>query len=69
MYSIEALYNKAREKYPSYSSYLCFAHTVQSRDLNRHILHKWFNRLVEHGDYALSEKKRILAHLEALSTP
>ena len=67
MKSLEIRFNKIAEKNPYWSSYICFAEAVSGQGFGRQVIHRWFTKLVDKSDYAGSDKKEILAHLENLS--
>jgi len=69
MRSLEIRFKKIAEKNPNLSSYICFARTIAGQKYNRQTIHRWFNELVEKDDYAKSEKRALLTHLENLSNP
>ena len=67
MKSLERRFNKIAERNPYWSSYICFAEAVSGQGFSRQAIHRWFTKLVDKNDYAGSDKKKILAHLENLS--
>jgi len=69
MKSIERRYKKIEVKKPRWSSYICFAEAVKDQHFSRQAISRWFSKLVEKNDYARSDKKQILNHLEDLSNP
>ena len=69
MKSLERRFNNITEKNPRWSSYICFAEAVKERGFSEQTIHRWFQKLVDKNDYARSEKKEILAHLNSLSNP
>ena len=69
MKSIERRFNNITEKKPFWSSFICFAEAVKGQHFTQPILHRWFKKLVEKDDYAQSDKRTILRHLDCLSNP
>ena len=69
MRSVERRYKNIEERNPFWSSYICFAEAVKNQHFNRQAISRWFGKLVEKDDYARSDKKQILNHLEDLSNP
>jgi len=54
--------------YPSLSSYVCFAEVITTKDyLSQGVIKRNFEKWVETGDYARSEKNEILGYLYWLS--
>lgn len=65
---IKEKFNEITEKNINWSSYLCFAETIQKVKLkSKNNLRTNFNLLVERDDYARSEKRKILKFLYGLS--
>ena len=69
MKSIERRYLNTQRLNPVWSSYICFAEAVKKQGFSGQSLHRWFGKLVEKDDYAQSEKRQILAHLDELTKP
>ena len=67
MKSLERRFNNIKEKNPNWSSYLCFSSAIKGQSFNKQTIHRWFQKLVDKDDYARSEKRVILAHLDNLS--
>jgi len=67
MRSLQARFNQTYKKYPSWSTYTCFAEAITSQRFSRSIIHRWFQKLVDKDDYARNEKRAILEHLENLT--
>lgn len=67
MRSLQARFNQVSAKYPLWSSYICFAEAITSQRFSRSIIHRWFQKLVDKDDYARSEKRAVLEHLENLT--
>lgn len=54
---------------PYWSSYTCFAESIKGRKtLHPRLIKKWFDRLVEKGDYARKDKNEILRFLIGLAS-
>lgn len=69
MKSLQRRFNNIKVKKPLWSSYLCFAEAVNKQNFSKSTIRRWFNQLVEKDDFARSDKKAILAHLNNLSDP
>ena len=69
MKSIERRFNNITEKKPFWSSFICFAEAVKGQRFTPPILHRWFQKLVQKDDYAQSDKRTLLRHLDCLSNP
>lgn len=67
MKSLKRRFNNITEKNQNWSSYVCFAEAIKGRGFSKQTIHHWFQKLVDKNDYAKSDKKIILAHLEVLS--
>ena len=69
MKSLKRRFNNITEKNQNRSSYICFVEAIKGQGFSKQTIHRWFQKLVDKNDYARSEKKAILAHLEVLSNP
>jgi hypothetical protein len=69
MKSIERRFEKISKGNPLWSSYICFAEAVKEQKFSKTTLHRWFQKLVDKTDYARSDKRGILEHLDNLSNP
>lgn len=69
MKSLERRFNHITEKKPFWSSFICFAEAVKEQRFSPSILHRWFQKLVAKDDYAQSDKRVLLRHLDFLSNP
>ena len=69
MKSLERRFNNTAEKKPFWSSFICFAEAVKGQRFTPSILHRWFQKLVQKDDYAQSDKRALLRHLDVLSNP
>lgn len=67
MKSIERRFNSIKEKKDGWSSYLCFAEAVAGQRFSSEAVRRWFNKLVNKDDYAESDKRMVLAHLQSLT--
>ena len=65
MKSLQRRFNNVRDKKKNLylSDYLCFVLTVIGQNFSRPTISRWFNKLVDKDDYALSERKKIVDHL------
>lgn len=61
---IEERFKEFTEKYPNWSSYLCFATSLRKGDK---YIRQNFEKLVDKEDYAHSEKEDVLSHLFTIS--
>lgn len=64
---LENQFYENTEKYPGWSSYLCFAEAIKHRRYNKKIIFRMFTKLVNPDDYNKSEKEAIIEYLENLS--
>jgi hypothetical protein len=69
MKSLERRFNNITEKNIFWSSFICFAEAVKGQRFTPSILHRWFQKLVQKDDYAQSDKRTLLRHLDFLSNP
>lgn len=69
MKSLERRFNNITEKNYFWSSFICFAEAIKGQRFTPSILHRWFQKLVEKDDYAQSDKRTLLRHLDCLSNP
>lgn len=69
MKSLERRFNNITEKNIFWSSFICFAEAVKGQRFTPSILHRWFQKLVQKDDYAQSNKRTLLRHLDFLSNP
>ena len=67
MKSIERRFKNINEKRTSWSTYACFASAIRGQNFSQESIRRWFNKLVDKDDYAASDKKSILTHLENLT--
>lgn len=54
------------KKDPNLSSYTNFANSIKGKNFSRPIILRNFNKLVEKGDYRVSEKTSIIDYLATL---
>lgn len=69
MKSIERRFKNIEARNHFWSSFACFAEAVKRQHFSRQAISRWFGKLVEKDDYARSDKRQILKHLEDLSNP
>ena len=69
MKSLERRFKGVSARHPFWSTYVCFAETIQGQNFNRKSIQYWFNKLVEKDDYSQVDKKRLIANLESLNKP
>ena len=67
MRSIQSSYEKNQKCNPYLGSYPCLATAVKERGFSRKSLVKAFNELMPKEEYAESEKKVLIDHLEYLT--
>jgi len=69
MKSIERRFANLQETRPSLSSYTNFAGAVKDGKFGPATIRRWFNRLVEKGDYTGMNKRVLISNLDWLSNP
>lgn len=67
MKSLERRFKNIAARNSGWSSYTSFAEAITGQNFSEQALRRWFNKLVDNGDYAPSEKKAILGYLQTLS--
>lgn len=67
MKSVEARYRLFDKASQGHSSFIVFSRAITGQGFTKAALGKWFNRLVNRGDYSKGDKRRILKHLWALN--
>jgi len=63
MKSIERRFVGFQEKDPNVSSLIIFRRTIEGQSFTQNMMKRWFYKLVDKDDYALTDKKAILKHL------
>lgn len=63
MRSVKRRFKNIQRKNLDWSSYTCFFKAIERQNFSVQTIPRWFNKLVEKDDYALEEKKAILANL------
>lgn len=54
---------------PFWSSYICFAETIKGRKLlHPRLIKKYFDKLVDRGDYSKTDKNEIVRYLLGLAS-
>jgi hypothetical protein len=52
-----------QDKYPAYSSLICFTKLIRGKKYPWSLVRKWFNKLVDKDDYDKEVKKEVLGYL------
>ena len=68
MKSLQRNFQKATEKNPYWSTHTCFAVAVMGKKFSKETIRRWFNKLVNKGDYGKEDKKEVLEYLFNLSS-
>jgi hypothetical protein len=63
MRSLKRVFEKRKRENPNWSDYTCFSHAVSGKGFSKKIVSRYFNKLVDKGDYSREEKKEILKGL------
>jgi hypothetical protein len=61
MKSIEKRFNHLKEKYPDWSSIVCFNEAILKQGFSEKSIYFWFSKLVDKNDYQKSDQKDILS--------
>ena len=69
MRSIQRRFKNLEQRNDSLSSFINFSRAIEGQNFSKDAISHWFNRLVEKDDYEACDKKEILKHFIALSTP
>lgn len=69
MRSIKRRFEKLEKERPNHSTYINFATAIKEQNFKRSAIRRWFNKLVDKGDYIQPEKRAILKHLYLLTKP
>jgi hypothetical protein len=67
MRSLERRFKNLQQKRPQVSSLLNFGAALQGQRFSEDAIHRWFNKVVEKGDYENRDKRAILRYLVSLS--
>ena len=67
MRSIERRFVLSKDKNTNVSSFIAFTHAIKCQNFSPTVIARWFNQLVDKGDYCKEDKKAILSHLTKLS--
>lgn len=67
MKSLERKFEKLQQSNMGLGSYIIFAKAVTSERFSPDIIRRWFNKLVDKGEYRQSDKRALFAHLDKLS--
>ena len=59
-------FNKISADNPYWSTYTCFAETITKEELNKPLIMRYFNMLVDKEDYAKNEKEYVMRFLSSL---
>jgi len=69
MRSIERRFKIISQKYPFWSSLVCFRRAIEGQNFKKRTIRHGFLKLVEKDDYAPKEKMAILRDMEKLKPP
>ncbi len=67
MRSLKRVFEKIKREHPFWSDYICFSMSISRRGFSKKIISRYFNKLVDKGDYSGQEKKDVLNWLFLLS--
>ncbi len=67
MRSFKRVFEKIKRKNPYWSGYTCFALAISGKGFSKRTISRYFNKLVDKGDYSREEKKEVLEGLFRLS--
>ncbi len=63
MRSLKRVFEKLKRENPNWSDYTCFSHAISGKGFSKKIVSRYFNKLVDKGDYLKGEKKEVLERL------
>lgn len=69
MKSIKRRFDNISEKYPFWSSFICFQRAIEGQKFETRTIRHWFKKLVDKDDYDRKDRKAILQSLENLKVP
>ncbi len=67
MRSLKRVFEKLKRENPNWSDYTCFSHAISGKGFSKKIISRYFNKLVDKGDYSREDKKEVLERLFWLS--
>jgi len=67
MRSIKRRYSNIEKSKPGWSSFICFAKTIQGQEFTQDRIRRSFNELVNKDDYLQEEKMQLLKYLYELT--
>ncbi len=67
MRSLKRVFEKMKRENPNWSDYICFSYAILGKTFSKRIVSRYFNKLVDKGDYLKEEKKEVLERLFWLS--
>jgi hypothetical protein len=67
MRSLKRVFEKLKRGDPNWSDYTCFSYAISGKGFSKKIISRYFNKLVDKGDYQREEKKEVLERLFWLS--
>ncbi len=67
MRSLKRVFENIKRENPNWSDYTCFSYAISGKGFSKKIISRYFNKLVDKGDYSRREKKEILECLFRLS--
>ena len=59
---MKEIFKTLQDKYPNTSDLILFNRMIKGKGYTKGVLSKWFTKLVDKGDYLMSEKKAVLKH-------
>ena len=70
MKSVESRFNEVSDRYPYWSSYICFFEAIKNQKFSKKIIRKWFYKLVDEDDYFKEDGNTgLIGYLYAASNP
>jgi hypothetical protein len=69
MRSIERRFRRISQKYPFWSSLICFRRAIEGQNFKKRTIRHWFSLLVKKDDFDKKEKRQILRDLGNLKPP
>lgn len=60
-------FKELQNKYPNTSDLILFNRMIKGKGYTKGVLSKWFTKLVDKGDYLMSEKKGIIKYINLIA--
>jgi hypothetical protein len=67
MRSLKRVFEKIKRENPYWSDYTCFSQAIFRRGFSKKTISRYFNKLVDKGDYSRKDKKGVLEWLLSFS--